>query len=163
MYATLIIKAKFNSSQVWAKIRMRLCQFHVIQAIRRWDRDHGRRRKKRRTRKPKGTKSKRRKGKKTTAQNTSNPNSETSEDDGSDDHVSLPKGAMTSLLDLFRHLQRCRADDKDPFEPAVQSFESELADLCTAHRVNDTMLTAIKKYFRENWFIEEWRGSCSSL
>jgi hypothetical protein len=120
---------------VFPGIRVRLCQFHVIQALQRWVRDQQRKRRKKQKRKKR-----RKKG------------------DVDHDFIALPKSAMAKLLDAVRTiLQRCRDIEDDSWDDALIAFRAELERLCAEEGVPESALP-IWEYFEENWFVETWRG-----
>ena len=82
---------------------IRVCQFHIIQAIRRWNHEHFDKRKN-----IQGAKKKR----------------------GAKDNnlPSLPLGAISKVLDAFRSAQRCR--DPSDWRLYQDRFESNLSQIC---------------------------------
>jgi hypothetical protein len=112
---------------------IRVCQFHIIQAIGRWaEGDHkGRaseqdRRSGKRGRKKKGL-------------------------------PTLSKSALTEVLEAFRYAQRCRNTPDDPWPESQKTFEESLYRICQEHGDLDA-LKSITAYFKENWWCNEWRG-----
>jgi hypothetical protein len=117
---------------VFPDIIIRVCQFHIIEAIRRWDYDLGAGRASANDRKT-GKRTKKRK-------------------------ASLPKEALVEILELFRSTQRCRDTPSHPWSEAQDTFEGRLRSICQNHGVESAARTLII-YFRENWWCDEWRGA----
>jgi hypothetical protein len=117
---------------------VRICQFHIIQAIMRWVLDpdaeaNG------------PTRSGNRKRKK-----------------WSKAGRMLPRDAMPALLNLFRQLQRCRDTEADPWRSALQAFEDDVRQLCEDHNILEKAQPVLE-YFQKNWWTPVWRGMfCSS-
>lgn len=117
---------------VWPRAIIRVCQFHIIQAILRWVEERGR------GESGKLSKKTGKRGKKGTSNN----------------KLSLSGAGMKAMLEAFRWAQRCRNTSRDPWHQAQTIFEGNLRRICQADNLN-----AIITYFRDNWWCEEWRGS----
>lgn len=115
---------------------IRVCQFHIIQAIRRWVRDHF-------------LPQRQKKGKPTVKLKRASP--------------SLPTAAMAQLLDAFRAAQRCRVEADWPRHRNI--FEQNVRTICAAAELASRAASIIQ-YFRDNWWCAEWRGMhslCTSI
>jgi hypothetical protein len=123
-----------NNSQsivVFRDVIIRVCQFHIIQAIRRWDYDIGAGR---------SNKTARKTGKRPKYQK------------------SLPEEALVEILALFRSTQRCRDTETHPWSEAQTTFEDRLLSICENHGVRSSV-TSLTLYFRDNWWCNEWRSA----
>ncbi len=112
---------------VWPGAIIRVCQFHIIQAIIRWveERGHGESGKlsKKTGKRPKKA--------------------------GDGGKLSLPTKAMKEVLETFRWAQRCRNTTDDRWAQAQIVFESNLQRICQSHNYANS-LNVITKYFRDN-------------
>lgn len=109
---------------------IRVCQFHIIQAIRKFDYDLGA---------GHASKNARKTGKRPRYQK------------------SLPEEALVEILELFRSTQRCRDTPTHPWSEAQATFEDRLLSICQNHGV-ESSVTTLTSYFRDNWWCDEWRG-----
>jgi hypothetical protein len=71
--------------------------------------------------------------------------------------LSLSTKAMKQVLEAFRWAQRCRNTADDRWAQAQIIFESNLQRICQSHDFAKS-LNAITKYFRDNWWCDEWRS-----
>ncbi|KAJ9121451.1 hypothetical protein QFC22_002067 [Naganishia vaughanmartiniae] len=127
-------KAELKSTKaVWGPdFLVRLCQFHVIQAIRRWVVEH---------------------------RVLLDGSSSESESDAENEEVEtaqhekpyLPRTAMSELLQLFRCLQRVRNGGQE-WKDAVDRFAEGVRDLCVSFKLPEEDSKKIIDYFEKNWF-----------
>lgn len=121
-----------QKSLVWGyDVIIRICQFHIIQALARWAEDRGR-----------GESSK--KATKTGKRAKGRP--------------SLSMEAMKEVIVAFRFAQRCRDTLQDPWKRALQIFEGELKRICNAHG-QESAFETVRSYFQKNWWCSEWLGA----
>jgi len=170
---------------VFPGVPIRLCQFHVIQAIIRWatsrlrprrtssvkalkrqskgkrvvnTRRHSGKNSNRQTPR-KATVSKMRKRRAPTPGDT-NAHSDDSESVGDDvpQHGSrLSNGeAINELLDLVRTVQRCR--EPNEFDAHVIKFNEGVEALASHHNLSATRCSEIINYFQNNWWTNPWKG-----
>ena len=120
---------------VWPDAIIRVCQFHIIQAILRWveERGHG-------------------ESGKLSKKTAKRPKKHSGHG-----KLSLPTGAMKEILVAFRWVQRCRNTPNDRWQQAQTIFEANLQWICHSHNCADS-LNVISKYFQDNWWCNEWRG-----
>ena len=142
---TTHLNSALCSSQVtvWPGAIIRVCQFHIIQAIVRWVEERGR---------GESGKSSKKTGK-------------YPKKAGDGGKLSLSTKAMKEVLEAFRWAQRSRNTADDRWVQAQIVFESNLQRICRSYNYAES-LNAITKYFRDNWWCGEWRGklittSCS--
>jgi hypothetical protein len=119
---------------VWPGAIIRVCQFHIIQAIVRWVEERGR-----------GESGK-----------LSKKTGKRPKKAGDGGKLSLPTKAMKEVLEAFRWA-RCRDTADDRWAQAQTVFESNLQRICQSYNCAESLNT-ITKYFRDNWWCEEWRG-----
>ena len=124
---------------VWPGTIIRVCQFHIIQAIVRWVEERGR---------GESGKSLKKTGKRPKKA-------------GDGGKLSLPTKAMKDVLEAFRWAQRCRNTADDRWAQAQTVFESNLQRICQSYNCAESLNT-ITKYFRDNWWCEEWRGKLTT-
>lgn len=147
-FCHVFIGERFNvkpEQLVWPNAFIRICQFHIIQAITRWEVDAH----------PKVKRHKHRKKGKKGKKNTSN--SET----GTEAH-NISEPLLVDILDCFRTIQRCRDTPSDPFAVAEQKFNAEVRAACIRHEREDRIRPLIA-YFKDNWFCDQWRGMWSKF
>ena len=125
---------------VWPGAIIRVCQFHIIQAIVRWVEERGR---------GESGKSSKKTGKRPKKA-------------GDGGKLSLPTKAMKDVLEAFRWAQRCRNTADDRWAHAQTVFESNLQWICQSYNCAESLNT-ITKYFRDNWWSEEWRGKLITI
>jgi hypothetical protein len=105
---------------------IRVCQFHIIQAIGRWaEGDH----------KGRASKQERKSGKRGRKKK---------------GFPTLSKDALTEVLEAFRYAQRCRNTPDDPWSESQKTFEESLYRICKEHGDFDAP-KSITAYFKENW------------
>jgi hypothetical protein len=119
-----------STPAVFPDTLVRLCQFHIIQAIQRWVVDRG------------------------DGDKLSDPDNP---DSGPAMKIRLSKRAKADLLQEFRLTQRCRDMPDDRWEDALEKFERAVDQLCSNHGISD-VAPAIIEYFRRNWWCDTWRG-----
>ena len=119
---------------VFPDVIVRICQFHIIQAIMRWVLDPD-------AEATGPTRSENKKRKK-----------------WSKAGRMLPRDAMPALLNFFRRLQRCRDTELDPWRPALQVFEDAVRQLCEDYDIPEKAQSVLE-YFRNNWWTPVWRGT----
>ncbi|KAJ9105223.1 hypothetical protein QFC20_004358 [Naganishia adeliensis] len=127
------------------EVPIRLCQFHVVQAILRWFTD--------------GEKRFEEEAEEAEAVDDASQNPPTKKGrkpKKRDIIPRLPNEAKLELLQCFRELQRWRHGD-GPWSSAVDDFTSSIYKICEKHNCTTRMGTAVTKYFQDNWFIDEWR------
>ncbi|KIM87288.1 hypothetical protein PILCRDRAFT_271067 [Piloderma croceum F 1598] len=127
--------------RVWAGAIICVCQFHIIQAILRWVEEKGC---------GESGKLSKKTGKqpKKAVDRTGKP--------------SLPTAAMKEVLEAFRWAQRCRNTPNDRWHQAQVIFEGSLQRICHSHNCAESFAT-ILKYFRDNWWCDEWRDLCTDI
>lgn len=111
---------------------VRVCQFHIIQAIRRWNRDSL--------------------GASQDSKKSSKVSSKKRIENGL---PSLPIDALVDVLVAFRICQRCRCAEDWPLTQDV--FETSVDHICQEYSIPRTA-PVLKKYFQDNWWCHEWRG-----
>lgn len=118
---------------VFPNVEVRVCQFHVMDAIQRWLNvshsslvEHD------------GKKGKT-KSKKT---------------------FQVPKEAHADIARAFRFTQRCRQSDDWP--TYVHAFDSAIKGICQQHGVPEQAST-ITSYFQDNFWCRDWRGGPEHL
>lgn len=119
--------------QVWPEALIRVCQFHIVQAIRRWVDERAREGMKDRV-----YANQKRKKKKSRA-------------------FSLPTKATAEVIVAFRYAQRCRDTADKPWAGYQLTFEGEIGRICTQWS-KEEYADIIIDYFRDNWWSNEWRG-----
>ena len=127
----VFISTDIYASTVFPDTLVRLCQFHIIQAIQRWMVDRG------------------------NGDKLSDPDNP---DGGPAMKLRLSKKAKADLLQEFRLTQRCRDTPDDHWEDALEKFERAVYQLCSNHGVLD-VAPAIIQYFRQNWWCDTWCGA----
>lgn len=128
---------------------VRICQFHIIQAILRWLNSQLPRRAGSGLEKPRRSRPSKR-----------SEDSDLEEAEG--ERFSANKELIAAILDAFRELQRCRTAQDWPaaharFEAAVLLAVSENPATNEKPGVGDKILD----YFASTWFNDTWRGTSS--
>ncbi|KAJ9120410.1 hypothetical protein QFC24_005367 [Naganishia onofrii] len=150
-----------------ARFPIRLCQFHVMQAIRRWDKGRAASEKLARRESAQIEEQSENHGSFSTrkVKKTDNVNgnkrarkASTKIADGKKAILdpSLPKEAMSELLELFRKLQRYRAENLD-WQSCRDQFEVGVKGMCSRYELVSKMPNVIMEYFETNWFTDFWR------
>lgn len=115
---------------VGTTVHLRLCQFHIVQAILRYFND---------------------------VASKKGDDSSIDTTDGNPIRFRLVKEAREKVLVYFRALQRCR--DPEEWDDAVEEFQSNVREACQDLNVTDARIVILLAYFDLNWLCDEWRGA----
>lgn len=118
-------------NHIGTAVFIRLCQFHVIQALLRWMQDVG-------------------------SKSDPNPSDPLSTIEGPAVPFAIPKDLRQDILVHFRVLQRCQ--NAEDWDDTVETFKAELQDQCDQYQLQDHKVESLIAFFDRNWFVPEWRG-----
>jgi hypothetical protein len=71
--------------------------------------------------------------------------------------VSVGLDPRSDIAYAFRRIQRYRSDDPRPWEDWVSEFDDAIRAICDKHGISDASQIIID-YFDRNWFSPYWRG-----
>jgi hypothetical protein len=70
--------------------------------------------------------------------------------------LSVCKEARNAIVRAFRRIQRYRASDEEPFESYLEAFRSDVRNVCKEYGIVEAV-QPILDYFDRNWFSDLWR------
>lgn len=75
--------------------------------------------------------------------------------------VAVSLEARSDMCKAFRRVQRYRGKNGEKFDTYRARFESEIEAICTKHLIQDAK-ESILTYFEHSWFSDYWRRKCIS-